>query len=367
VAVRQHVAASMAPGDDGVKPPNSVASACRSWYRFGVMTATERITRRRVVLTGGVGFLGSHLATALCEGNEVILFDIGRRDAVRHTDLAEHPHVSVVRGDVRDAERVRQVVAGADVVIHLAAIAGVSSYYRSGVETMEVNFTGTATVLRAVADRCPALHRFINFSTSEVYGAEARGAREDAPTPVGPATEPRWTYAAGKLAADHLAFAYHRHRGVPVVSIRPFNVYGPRQVGEGAVQVLARRALAGEDLVVTGDGSQVRAWCYVDDLVAAVLRALVVPEAVGQVFNVGNPSAAVTVLDLAERIRHAAESDSKIVFRPHPGVDVRERVPDVSRAREDLDWEPAVGLDEGLKRTVAWYREHPDVGDSGGA
>jgi len=312
---------------------------------------------RRLVLTGGTGFLGSHLTAALCGGNEVVLFDNGRRDALSYTDLAGHPNVSVIRGDVRDAESVRRVVADADVVIHLAAIAGVSSYYRSGVETMDVNFHGTATVLRAVADLCPNLHRFVNFSTSEVYGIEARDVREDAPTPIGPATEPRWTYAASKLAAEHLCLAYHRHHGVPVVSIRPFNVYGPRQVGEGAVRILVGRALAGEDLEVTGDGSQVRAWCYVDDLVDAVLRAVAVPGAVGQVLNVGNPSAAVTTLELAERIRRAAGSSSRIVFRPHPGVDVRERVPDISRARDVLGCEPAVGLDEGLKRTVAWSRE----------
>jgi len=356
---RQPAAARAASFVTAAERPKAFTSGVRFWYTCRAMTTSEDITGRRVVLTGGAGFLGSHLAQALCRDNTVVLFDNGRRDALQYTDLADRPTVEVVRGDVRDPEAVRSAVSGADIVIHLAAIAGVSSYYRSGVETMTVNYTGTATVLAAALETCPDLQRFVNVSTSEVYGAEARDAREDAPTAVGPAGEPRWTYAAGKMAAEHLCLAYHRHEGLPVASVRPFNIYGPRQVGEGAVQVLARRALAGDDLVVTGDGRQVRAWCYVDDFVAGVLRVLTVPEAVGAVFNIGNERAAVTVQELAETIRRLAESDSKIVFRPHPGVDVRMRVPDISRARSMLGYDPAVGLEEGLSKAIDWYREHP--------
>jgi UDP-glucose 4-epimerase len=313
---------------------------------------------RRIVLTGGTGFLGAHLALELALDNRVTLFDNGRRNALDRVAPTGLTGAVVLRGDIRDLYAVRRAVDGADLVVHLAAIAGVHSYYETGVETMEVNFIGTRTVLAAVREAAPNLQRFVNFSTSEVYGALALNAREDAPTPIGPVGEPRWTYAASKVAAEHLCLACHRQYGLPVVSLRPFNIYGPGQVGEGAVQILVRRAIAGEPLEVTGDGRQVRAWCYVSDLVEAVKRALTVPAAVGGVFNVGNPAAAVSMLDLAERIRRLADSTSQIVFRPHPGADVQVRVPDIARARSVLGFEPAVDLDEGLRRTIAWFREN---------
>ena len=331
------------------------------WYTSAAMSPRNGLTGKRIVLTGGTGFLGAHLAAALAPENRVILFDNGRRNAFEALGLAGRLPVDTVQGDIRDFAAVKHVVTRADVVIHLAAIAGVHSYYESGVETMEVNFLGTETVLHAVREAAPGLLRFVNFSTNEVYGVEAQDAREDAPTPIGPASEPRWTYAASKLAAEHLALAYHRQHGLPVVSLRPFNIYGPGQVGEGAVQILVRRAIAGQTLEVTGDGRQVRAWCYVDDLVDAVRRALAMPEAVGGVFNIGNPDAAVSMRELAERLRRLAASTSEIVLRPHTGTDVRVRVPDITRARERLGFAPAIGLDEGLARTIAWYREHPDT------
>jgi nucleoside-diphosphate-sugar epimerase len=175
---------------------------------------------------------------------------------------------------------------------------------------------------------------------------------------VGPASEKRWIYAISKLAAEHFAHAYADDFGIKVVTVRPFNIYGPRQVGEGAVQQMVARALTGRDITVFNDGSQIRAWCYVDDFADAFVKAMEDEAAVGEVFNIGNPQATTTVLGLAETLIRLTGSKSKIVFKPHPGPEVEIRMPDISKARRLLAYEPRVGLDEGLNRAIAWYRDN---------
>jgi len=181
-------------------------------------------------------------------------------------------------------------------------------------------------------------------------------------TSQGSVGEARWTYAVSKLAGEYLAHSYYDELGLPTCSIRPFNVYGPGQIGGGAIRAFILNALAGEDLVIHGDGSQIRAWCYVDDLVDALLLLLEHEAAVGEVFNVGNARSVVTIYDLAERIRRISEADVDIVFRELHYVDVEMRIPNVDKARNLLGWEPKVDLDEGLARTIAWYRERVPVG-----
>jgi nucleoside-diphosphate-sugar epimerase len=180
-------------------------------------------------------------------------------------------------------------------------------------------------------------------------------------TTQGSVGEARWTYAVSKLAGEYLAHSYFDEFGLPAVSVRPFNVYGPGQVGSGAIHHFTVRALAGEELVIHGDGAQIRAWCYVDDVVEALLAILERDEAVGQVFNVGNPRSVVTVFDLAARIRRLAGSESEIIFRPLHYTDVEMRIPNVDKALKLLEWEPHVDLDDGLARTIAWYRERRPV------
>ena len=153
-----------------------------------------------------------------------------------------------------------------------------------------------------------------------------------------------------------MAHAYHDELGLPTVTVRPFNVFGPGQIGGGAIRAFIEAALAGEDLVVRGDGSQIRAWCYVDDMVQAVLLGLERPEAVGQAFNVGNARSAVTIFDLAQRVKRITGCPGEIRFAPLDYVDVELRIPNVGKARELLGFEATVELDEGLERTIAWYR-----------
>ncbi|HKB94774.1 MAG TPA: NAD-dependent epimerase/dehydratase family protein, partial [Gaiellaceae bacterium] len=163
-------------------------------------------------------------------------------------------------------------------------------------------------------------------------------------------------YAVSKLAGEHMAHAYHDELNVPTVTVRPFNVYGPGQIGGGAIRAFIEAALAGGDLTIHGDGSQIRAWCFVDDMVRAVLLSLERPEAVGQSFNVGNARSTVTIYDLAQRIKRLSGCSGEIVFQPLHYADVEIRMPNVEKARELLGFEAEVDLDEGLERTIAWYR-----------
>jgi UDP-glucose 4-epimerase len=155
-----------------------------------------------------------------------------------------------------------------------------------------------------------------------------------------------------------MAHAYHDELGLPTVSVRPFNVYGPGQIGGGAIRAFIETALAGRDLVIHGDGSQIRAWCYVDDMVEALMLALEHPNAVGESFNVGNARSAVTIYDLAQRIKRLTACPGELVFQPLHYTDVELRIPNVEKARELLGFAAQVELDEGLERTIAWYREN---------
>jgi len=193
------------------------------------------------------------------------------------------------------------------------------------------------------------------FSTSEIYGRFAWNVCERDPTPIGPVEESRWSYACAKIATEHLAMAYHREFELPVVTIRPFNVYGPGQIGEGAVHHFVRRALAREPITVNNDGRQLRSWCFIDDMVAGTVAALEHDAAVGEAFNIGNPTATLTVLRLAELVNRLAGSDSPIVFRARDYPDVETRVPSIDKARTLLGFEPTIGLEEGIRRTLRAY------------
>ena len=244
---------------------------------------------------------------------------------------------------------------GCHIVVHLAAIAGVDTVLKMPTTTMKVNLIGTYNVLEAALQE-QHIERFVDFSTSEVFGAYAYKVTEGDVTSLGAVGEARWTYAVSKLATEHLTHNYHGQYDLPTLSIRPFNIYGPGQVGEGAIHRFIVRALNNEDLEIHNDGSQIRAWCFVDDIVEGVLLCLEKPEAVGQAFNIGNPRSVCTIYDLARRIVRLSRSTSKITFVNIDFSDVELRVPNIDKARKLLGYEPKVELEEGLSRTIEWYR-----------
>jgi UDP-glucose 4-epimerase len=312
---------------------------------------------KRVLITGGAGFIGTTLARRLVEANEIVALDNLHRDALTGTELAEHPNFTFHEADVLDPDALSALVTSATHVVHGAAIAGVETVIESPVRTMRVNVIGTYNVLESAIGARPGLERFVDFSTSEVFGTQAINVEEGHVTTTGSVGEARWTYAVSKLAGEHMTHAYHDELGLPTVTVRPFNVYGPGQIGGGAIRAFIEAALAGHDLTIHGDGSQIRAWCYVDDMVDALLACLERPEAIGQTFNVGNVRSTVTILDLAERIKRLTGCPGEIVSRPLHYSDVEIRIPNVNKARELLGFEAKVDLDEGLARTIAWYRE----------
>jgi UDP-glucose 4-epimerase len=308
-----------------------------------------------ILITGGAGFIGTALARRLIDKNHVRIFDNLRRNALRGSDIEHHPNLELVVGDVRDDAAVRAAMLGAHYVVHMASIAGVDTVRQNPVLTMEVSLQGTMNALKAAHD-AGGIRRFIDFSTSEVFGSYAFRVREADVTSLGAVGEARWTYAVSKLATEHLAHNYFSQYQLPTCSIRPFNIYGPGQVGEGAIHAFVTRALRGEPLSIHNDGDQIRAWCYIDDIVDAVELALVRDGAVGQAFNVGNPRSTVTIYHLARMIIEAARSRSEIRFVKWDFTDVELRVPDVKKAEERLGFRARVDLDVGLARTIEWYQ-----------
>jgi UDP-glucose 4-epimerase len=312
---------------------------------------------KRIFVTGGAGFIGTTLARRLVDHNEVIAADNLHRDALGGTPLAEHPNFTFHQADILDPDAMKELARGATHIVHCAAIAGVDDVLRSPVRVMRVNVIGTYNVLEAALSTLGSVERFIDFSTSEVFGTHAFRVHEGQVSTIGSVGEARWTYAVSKLAGEHMSHAYHDELGLPAVTVHPFNVFGPGQIGGGAIRAFIENALEGRDLVIHGDGSQIRAWCYVDDMVEGTLRCLEHPDAVGQAFNIGNTRSTVTIYDLAQRIRRLTEADVEIVFQPLHYADVELRIPNVEKARDVLGFDAKVDLDEGLARTIAWYRE----------
>lgn len=315
------------------------------------------IQGKRIFITGGAGFIGATLIGRLVEQNEIVAFDNLERDSLQGKSFAKHPNLKLIKGNVLDAPALEAAMKGAQLVIHAAAIAGIDNTVQNPVKTMRVNMLGTANALEA-AHQAGSVERFLDFSTSEVFGSRAFRVEETAQTVTGAVGEARWTYAVSKLAGEHLAHAYHRQFGLPTVTVRPFNVYGPGQIGEGALQIFIRRALANEDIYIFGDGNQIRAWCYVDDMVDGLFLALTHPKAVGESFNIGNARAVTTVLGLAETVCRTLGSTSRIVFRDALSADIELRIPSVAKGRELIGFNAKVDLEEGLRRTADWYREH---------
>lgn len=309
----------------------------------------------RIVITGGAGFIGTSLASRLCAHNSVVLFDNMTRDALKSTPLLAHDNVELVRGDVLDKDSLAKVCNDADIIVHMASIAGVDSVMKQPVLTMQVSLKGTINVLE-VAQASGRCKRLVDFSTSEVFGAYAYKVSEGDVTSLGAVGEARWTYAVSKLATEHLALSYYKQFGLPTVSIRPFNIYGPGQVGEGAVHHFIMRAIRGEPLTIHGDGSQIRSWCFIDDIVDGVLTTLERGSAIGHAFNIGNPRSTLTIYHLAAQIIRLANSKSELLFQPVDRTDVELRIPNIDKAKELLGFQPKVNLDEGLLRTIEWYR-----------
>lgn len=315
------------------------------------------IENKKIFITGGAGFIASTLIGRLIEKNKIVAFDNLTRNALQHQSFANHPNLKLVVGDVLDRDALADAMNDANLVVHCAAIAGIDSVIKDPVKTMRVNMVGSANVLESAA-ALKQCDRVVCFSTSEVFGTNAFRSTEMDTTSIGKVGEARWTYAVSKLAEEHLAIAYHQSRNLPVTVLRPFNVYGPGQVGEGALRTFILRALKNETIQITGDGTQIRAWCYVDDMVRGTLLAMEHPAAVGESFNIGNQRAVTTIYGLASTVVRVLESESKIEFVSKDYADVELRIPSTRKSSELLGFDAEVDLDEGILRSAEFYRTH---------
>lgn len=244
-------------------------------------------------------------------------------------------------------------------VLASAAVVGVQRVRNAARETLETNFVGTSNLLQAV-ETSRRLERFIYFSTSEVFGVNSFRVDENTSPVVGSIMDARWSYATAKLAGEHLVQSYFRETGMPGVIVRPFNIFGPRRVGEHAVLRFVVSALAGLPIEVHGDGSQIRSWCYIEDFCAALIAMMALPEAVGEDFNIGNPQNTLTIYQLARKVIEITGGSSDIVFVESNSPDVSIRVPSLEKSQRLLGFEPSFDLDRALRLTVEWYRQNFD-------
>jgi UDP-glucuronate decarboxylase len=305
----------------------------------------------RVLVTGGAGFLGSHLCERLIDqGHEVICLDnffTGRKSNIQH--LAANPRFELVRHDIIDPFKFE-----VDRIYNLACPASPPHYQYNPIKTMKTSVVGAINCL-GLAKRVKA--RVFQASTSEVYGDPAVHPQQESywgnVNPIGL----RSCYDEGKRCAETLFFDYHRENGVDIRVIRIFNTYGPRMLADDGrvVSNFIVQALQGKDLTVYGDGSQTRSFCYVDDLVEGFLRFMEQDTCVGPM-NLGNPGE-FTMLQLAELVLKKVGGASKITHKPLPSDDPKQRRPDITLAKETLGWEPKVPLEQGLEKTIAYFSE----------
>jgi dTDP-glucose 4,6-dehydratase len=318
---------------------------------------------KKTVVTGAAGFIGSHLVERLLDrGADVTAFvrynssnSAGRLDDI---DEAARRRLRIVSGDIGELETVRGLLAGQDVVFHLAALVGIPYSYVHPNEVVEVNTIGTLNVLTAAKDH--GLHKVIVTSTSEVYGTALK-----VPIDETHPKQPQSPYSASKIAGDALALSFHAAFGAPVAIVRPFNTYGPRQSDRAIIPTIISQAITRREIVI-GSLKPTRDFTYVTDTVEGMLRAAECDECVGQEVNLGSGHE-ISIGDLAERIKHMVGSDVTVRqsderVRPAKS-EVARLLSSNAKMRQLTGWQPNVTLDEGLRRTIEWVRQHAELFD----
>lgn len=318
---------------------------------------------RHALITGGAGFIGSHLAEALLKkGDRVTVIDdlsTGRFENIEH--LTSNPNFHFAIETITNQTVMDRLVSECDLIFHLAAAVGVDLIVRSPIHTIETNVMGTEMVLKT-ARRYRT--KVMIASTSEIYGKSTKAPfSEDDDRVMGPTTKSRWSYATSKALDEFLALAYHKEVGLPVVVFRLFNTVGPRQRGRYGMVIprFVQWALRNEPIQIYGDGQQTRCFANVSDVVEAIDRLSECEAAVGEVFNIGSQEE-VTIRELAERVRERANSRSEIVTIPYSEAyeegfeDMLRRVPDISKVQRTIGWTPRKTLNETLDEVIAYFR-----------
>ena len=319
----------------------------------------------RALITGGAGFIGSHLAEALLDqGHEVDIIDNLSTGSIRNVaHLKSHPKFKYVIDTLTNEPLLAELVDRNDVIFHFAAAVGVKLIVEQPVHTIETNVHGTEVVLKHANKKKKMV---VIASTSEVYGKNAEVPfREDADLVMGPTMKHRWAYACSKAIDEFLALAYYKERRLPVVIVRFFNTVGPRQTGQYGMVLpsFVRQAMANQPITVFGDGTQSRSFTYIADVVGCLMKLVSEPKAVGEVFNIGNEHE-ITIYKLAERVRQLTGSSSEIQLVPYDQAyeagfeDMPRRVPDLSKVYRLVGYRPTVQLDEIITNVVEYFRAH---------
>jgi UDP-glucose 4-epimerase len=316
----------------------------------------------RVLITGGAGFIGSHLSDAyLRRGDEVFVIDdlsTGSIDNIKH--LKDHPRFHYTIDNVGTLQATAELVDQCDVIFHLAAAVGVKLIVESPVRTIETNVHGTEVVLSLANKK---KKKVLIASTSEVYGLSAEVPfREDGNLVMGATTKGRWSYACSKAIDEFLALAYWREKKLPTVVVRLFNTVGPRQTGQYGMVIptFVKQALAGRPITVYGSGKQTRCFCFVGNVIGALMKLMDDPKAVGEVFNVGS-NQEISIMDLAKKVKELTRSNSEIVLVPYDEAyeegfeDMPRRVPDISKVNKQVGFHPQMDLDGILKSVIDFH------------
>ena len=317
----------------------------------------------KVLITGGAGFIGSHLAERLlARGDEVyILDDLSTGSIENILPIKNHPNLTYHIDTIRNYRLTAELVDTCDIIYHLAAAVGVRLIVESPVNTIETNIRGTDIILSLAAKK---RKRVLITSTSEVYGKRNRVPfSEDDDLVMGPTSKGRWSYACSKAIDEFLAIAYWKEKRVPTVIARLFNTVGPRQTGRYGMVIpnFVQQALTGQDLTIFGDGSQTRCFTHVSDVIGALVAIAEHPNAVGEVYNIGS-NHEITILELAKKIRQMVGSDSEIVFVPYDEAyeegfeDMLRRVPDISKICALTGYNPRIDLDGILESVIEYHR-----------
>lgn len=306
----------------------------------------------RILVTGGLGFIGRGLGSALAKlGHDVVALDNGWR-----SDAKAPLGVQPLTADVRDADAVSRAVKGSEVVIHLAAIQGTGNFYEVPELVLDVNVRGVLNVAEACATH--GVRRLVFSSSSEVYGIPAQfPTPETAPLIVPDSLNPRWSYGGSKILGELAVANIARRRDFEFTILRYHNVYGPRMGWDHVIPQFIRRLVLGEEFTVQGDGEQRRSFCYVDDAVTATAAAVFEARAAAEIINIGNPTQESSINDLIALLADLSGTAIEPRYMPFKGEGTRRRLPDIRKAHEVLGFDPSVPLSEGLRRTYAWYVE----------
>ena len=311
---------------------------------------------KKILVIGGCGFIGSAIITRYYKDNKIVVLDTCpfKNSSLELRNLPMN-NIKYIQGDATDIDLVMSLDKDFDYIIHASAILGIKKVVIESINTIMTNIKSCHNALE-LASKQEHLEKFLTFSTSEIYGINAQKPKEDEPAIIEQANEGRWCYAASKTLSEHLVFGYHREKNVPIIIIRPFNVFGEYRKGSNAMTTFINKAIKNEDIYIDGDGQQVRAWCHIDDFIDGLTTAIE-SKYTSEVFNLGNPQNEITIEELAKKVVKITNSKSRIIITNSTEPDVKFRSVSIEKAKDLLGYNPKITVDNGIERVYKWIKE----------